>query len=236
MLDAGKPAIVFANRWLVPWQPQSPLAQSEGHASVIVARDAAGLHLVDRQPVGNTTQSRDVHIQAQEFEPSIRYGMAVLDYEVTDPGLTPPEQVRSVLRRSADNLMAATPQPQLRARGLDALSMLRLLFSDEVFPRLDCPHLRLSMRWHLGSCIYKYVIGSRLLLRAYLTLDGAGLPAIPDLVSALDVTVAAWENLARSFTLAGRHGLVSHAADLPKAIEATEQADTGLVSALREAG
>jgi hypothetical protein len=236
MLDAGKPAIVFANRWLVPWQPQSPLAQSEGHASVVVAREGNGLLLVDRQPAGNTTQSRDVHCAAEELSPSIKYGIAVLDYDLAEPGLTPAEQVRSLIRRSAANLAAAPPQPQLRSRGLDALNTLRLLFSEEVFPRLDSPHLRLSMRWHLGSCIHKYVIGSRVLLRAYVALDGADIPELPQLIEALEASVTAWDMLARSFAYAGRHGLVSRAADLPKAIQAAEQADTRLVGALREAG
>lgn len=237
MLDAGKPAIVFANRWLVPWQPQSPLAQSEGHASVIVGRDAAGrFDLVDRQPLGLTTESRDVRIDAEDLEPSVRYGAAVLDYELIEPELDPAGQLRSLLSRSAANLASGQPQPQLRARGLDALSILRLLFSEDAFARLDSPHLRLSMRWHLGSCIHKYVIGSRLLLRAYLTIDGAGHPATPDLIGILDDTVTSWEGLARSFAQAGRHGLVSKFADLPKAIETVEQADADLVGALRNAG
>jgi hypothetical protein len=236
MLGQGKAAIVFANRWLVPWQSQSPLAQSEGHASVIVAREGAELHLVDRQPAGRTTQSRDVRCNADDLLPSIRHGMGVLDYALGQPELTPAEQVRSLLSRSAGNLALAPPQPQLRARGLDALSTLRLLFSEDVFPRLDSPHLRLSMRWHLESCIHKYVIGSRLLLRAYLVLDGAGTPGILPLLEALDASVTAWELLARSFAQAGRHGLVSRVADLPKAIEAAEQADTSLVRALRAAG
>lgn len=233
MLDAGRPAIVFANRWLVPWQPQSPLAQSEGHASVIVGRHAAGrFDLVDRQPLGLTIESRDVRIEAADLEPSTKYGAAVLDYELIEPDLGPAEQLRSLLTRSAANLASGQPQPQLRARGLDALNVLRLLFSEDSFARLDSPHLRLSMRWHLGSCIHKYVIGSRLLLRAHLTIDGSGNPATTDLIRALDETVVSWEHLARSFAQAGRHGLVSKFADLPKAIEAVESADADLVGAL----
>lgn len=235
MLAAGKPAIVFANRWLVPWQPQSPLAQSEGHASVVVGRSAGGLHLVDRQPVGNTTQSRDVHIGVKELAPSIEYGIALLDYDLTKPPLTPAEQVRSVIRRSADKLAAAPPQPQLRARGLDALCTLRLLFSADIFPRLDSSHLRLSMRWHLASCIHKYVIGSRLLLRAYLTVDTTEIPDKPQLIDALDASVTVWQHLARSFAQASRHGLVGRTVDLPKAIKAAEAADNTLVGALRDA-
>lgn len=236
MLSQGKPAIVFANRWLVPWQAQSPLAQSEGHASVVVAREGPELHLVDRQPAGQTTQSRDVRCTAEELRPSLRHGMGVLDYELAEPELTPAEQARSVISRSARNLASAPPQPQLRSRGLDALATLRLLFSEDAFPRLDSPHLRLSMRWHLGSCIHKYVIGSRVLLRSYLVLDGAGVPGVPALIESLDASVTAWEALARSFAQAGRHGLVSRVADLPKAIEAAEQADTSLVGALRATG
>ncbi|MDQ7803457.1 hypothetical protein Q5425_06925 [Amycolatopsis sp. A133] len=234
-LAAGKPAIVFANRWLVPWQPQSPLAQSEGHASVVLGRDAGTLHLVDRQPIGDTTESRDVDVELAELAPSVRWGMGVLDYELGPSPSTPAEQVRSVLARSADNLAVGRPQPQLRSRGLDALATLRLLFSEETFPRLDSRHLRLSMRWHLAACIHKYVIGSRRLLSAYLELDAPELVRGTRLAEVLGESSARWEELARAFAHASRRGLVSPVANLPEALSATEAVDTELVEALRAA-
>jgi hypothetical protein len=236
MLGAGKPAIVFANRWIVPWQAHSPLAQSEGHASVVLAHDANGLHLVDRQPAGNTAHSRDVRVPAAELEPSLRYRMAVLDYRLAEPALTPAEQVRSVLRRSADNLAAAPPQPELTSRGLDALATLRLLFSEDACPRLDSPHLRLSMRWHLPACIYKYIVGSRQLLHGYLAADTSELSGKHLLLDALDASCMAWRGLARGFALASKQGPVGPTADLPGAIGLAEQTDVALVDALRIAG
>jgi hypothetical protein len=205
IVDSGRVGIARATRWRVPWLSQTALAPSDWHASVFCELDGDRIRVVDRQFAGTTTAARDLRVELADLLPTIEGGMALLDYRLGPEPETGEQLVRRLVEESAANLLTTPAFPGAsKAFGIDALDQLEALLSGDCFPEIDSRHLRVTLRWHLPSCIRKFVVGNRTVLALLIRRFAERRESYADLVARLESNRAAWDSFARATALAAR--------------------------------
>lgn len=209
IVDSGRVGVVRATRWRVPWLSQTALAPSDWHASVFCGLDGERIRVVDRQFAGITTAARVLTVEAPAFTETARAGMAFLDYRVepdSEVGAeTDAELVRRLVAESAENLSTTPAFPGAgKSFGADALDQLDVLLSSECFGDIDSRQLRVTLRWHLPSCVRKFVVGSRKVLGLAIQRFADRPDHYAGVLARLDSVCGAWDDFARATALAAR--------------------------------
>jgi hypothetical protein len=205
ILDSGRLGIARATRWRVPWQTQSPLAPADWHATLFAALDGDRVRVVDRQYAGSSTAARDMWVDVGQLRSTIAGGVGLLDYRMTDARQAAGDEVEVLLGESARSLECGPPFPAAgKAYGRDALDQLETLLTGASFAALDSDHLRFMLRWHLPSCIRKFVIGNRKVLGLYIEKNAIGPDRYKPVLACLESGCSAWDEFAKTMALAAR--------------------------------
>jgi hypothetical protein len=205
IVDSGRVGVVRATRWRVPWLSQTALAPSDWHASVLCALDGDRIRVVDRQFAGTTTAARDLTVEAAAFADTARGGMAFLDYRLEPTGEDDEELVRRLVAESAENLSTTPAFPGAgNSFGTDALDQLETLLSPDCFGEVDSRQLRVTLRWHLPSCVRKFVVGNRTVLGLAIRRFADRPENYAEVLARLESDCVAWDDFARATALAAR--------------------------------
>lgn len=232
ILDSGRVGVLRATRWQVPWLSQAALAPSDWHASVFCGLDGDRIRVVDRQFGGTTTAARDMWVDIAEVVSTIEGGMAFLDYRHL-PDQDGQDLVAALVAESAANLGAPPLFPGAGAAfGLDALDQLEILLSGTNFAEVDSRQLRMTLRWHLPSCVRKFVVGNRKVLALAVAAFAGDVDRYAELLALLEADCAAWDRFATATALAARKADNGIGEQLFAALHAVRERESRLLEEL----
>ncbi|MEU8032765.1 hypothetical protein AB0C13_29710 [Streptomyces sp. NPDC049099] len=239
-IGRGHVPVLHAHRWRVPWLSATDLLPADYHTMMALGCDGRAVLLADRQPTSTDPVPREHKVRWDDLADTARHGVQVLAYDIGETAVGHGDRhdidLRALLNLSCRNLSGRAPRVPGMEHGLAAVELLKSFTSPHAAAMLDSKLLRLALRWHLPSCIEKYVVGNRRLFlhfaRRHRYLHPQALSTA--LCRRVEESATAWAALGRSLARSARRDGMAEPG-VGSALAAVSDAEDRLLAAMTTA-
>jgi hypothetical protein len=234
----GHVPILYAHRWQVPWLSGTELLPDDYHTMMALGCDERGVLLADRQPTNTDPLPREHQISWDNLADTAQCGVQVLAYDIGGAADGDPHEfdLHALLSLSCRNLASRVPPTPGMEHGVAAVELLESFTAPRTAAMLDSKILRLALRWHLPSCIQKYIVGNRRLFLHFVHRHRYLQPRAlsVSLCREVEESATAWTTLGRALARsARREGMAER--DVGSALAEVANADRQLLAAMTAA-
>ncbi|GAA2679486.1 hypothetical protein [Streptomyces lunalinharesii] len=239
-IERGHVPILHAHRWRVPWLSGTDLLPADYHTMMALGCDGRAVLLADRQPTSIDPVPREHRVRWDDLTDTARRGVQVLAYDIGEAAVVDGDRhdvdLHALLSLSCRNLGGRVPQVPGMEHGVAAVELLKSFASAHAAAMLDSKLLRLALRWHLPSCIDKYVVGNRRLFLHFVHRHRYLHPQAlsPALCHRVEESATAWAVVGRSLARSARRDGMTEP-DVASSLADVADADRRLLAAMTTA-